>query len=200
MNAGNILRAIVYAGVAGPSNNFAAVIAAGAIPALVHLLGPGHQRYVQGVAAGTLYYISFANRYTPAELYCVYAQAVFDAGAIPPLVAILLSVPVGDVYGVLGSAALNLQSVSFCHAQDVFNAGAVPALMALLQPGFEINDQIFVAEAVGSLAANSAAARSAFIAAGAMPILETLGRLTLEGSYFRQALFVLTYGGYPLRR
>ncbi|KAG1676327.1 hypothetical protein FOA52_001122 [Chlamydomonas sp. UWO 241] len=161
------------------AQNQHAIVAAGAIPALVQLL-QGLEG-VQDAAAGALR--SLAENNTQNQ------TTIAAAGAIPALVQLLQDV---DPESEPGRAAFALGCLADHHAKNqtaIVAAGAFPALIDLLDPNLvptrcSFADDVFAATvALGNLAANHPQNQTAIAAAGAIPALVGLPGLHWDVSH-----------------
>jgi hypothetical protein len=109
-----------------------AIAAAGAIPPLVHLLGPSSAAGAQAEAAYALKFLNFS-----AADKTALAAACVGAGAVFPLVQLLASDMLADIVKEAASVALLSLIVGGNSetATTIVAAGAIPALVELLQPG-----------------------------------------------------------------
>ncbi|KAG1656678.1 hypothetical protein FOA52_016022 [Chlamydomonas sp. UWO 241] len=136
------------------------IVAAGAIPALVHLLGHGSPAEVQESAAevlGTL--ADYAGN--------TIAVAIADAGAIPLLVQLLGPDSPDVVHETTALMTLAANSVA------IAAAGAIPSLVRLLGPGSSAMAQQGAVGALGNLSSNAENA-ALIVAAGAIPAVVRL--------------------------
>ncbi|KAG1665997.1 hypothetical protein FOA52_010095 [Chlamydomonas sp. UWO 241] len=132
---------------------------------LVHELRPDMPPRVQ--AAGALGHMA---TYAPRK------TTIPAAGAIPPLVQLLLAPDSSDE--VLAAAAGALRNLAANHAQNkivIARAGAIPPQVHLLGPDFSEDMQQVAAGALGSLAHGNANNKSAIAAAGAIPLVILVG-------------------------
>ncbi|KAG1671370.1 hypothetical protein FOA52_002980 [Chlamydomonas sp. UWO 241] len=145
--------------------NWAAIVAAGAIPMLVQLLRPGasHGDDLQMNAIAALSQLAQS-----AEL----AAPIAAAGAIPLLVQLMRP---GSAVGSQHNAAAALIPLSITPANKVAiaAAGAIPLLVRLLRPGAPPNVQLNAMSTLTNLAANSANVL-AIVDAGAIPAIVQL--------------------------
>jgi len=147
---------------------------AGAVPALVRLIGPGYSVIMQETAAGVL-----VNLARVASI----AVNIAGAGAIPPLVQLLLRSDGTALMRQWGASALsNLtrldrgMSVTDIAVTDIaVIAGAIPALVHLLGPDCTALMQGPAATSLGNLARRDGVV-DAIVAAGAIPALARLSR------------------------
>jgi hypothetical protein len=121
-------------------NSLAAIVAAGAVPSLVQLLGPGSSAEVQALAARALTSLAWDDDIV---------VTIIAAGAIPPLVQLL---------GHGSSALTQQQAVRVLrnlarHQPAVLFTAAIPSLVQLLGPGSSFDMCIDAADWYASLRA-----------------------------------------------
>jgi len=97
-----------------------------------------------------------------------------EAGAIPPLIAMLAGGPESEAAGVAAEALGNLVNRNVANRAAVEKAGAIPPLVAMLSGGPESEPVADAARALRSLAESNEAARAAIVEAGAIPPLVAL--------------------------
>ena len=145
-------------------DNEAELVAAGAIPLLVALLGPKRTATVREAAAGALMNL-ITNADSTAKLVA--------AGGIPPLVALLgaKGMQVAAAESVQEAAADTLRRIAFGSDNQVkvAAAGAIPRLVALLGTKRTAAVQEAAAGALWSLAHNNAGNMVKISTAGATP-------------------------------
>jgi hypothetical protein len=136
----------------------AAIAAAGAIPAVVKLLGTGSSAEVHQYAAGALMDLS-AN----TDIAATIAQA----GAIPRLVQLgpAHALAQAEAAGALAGLAQNPD-----RAATIAAAGAIPLLVQMIGPGASADTQFNAAKMLGNLAVNAGSGLN-IVAAGAIPAL-----------------------------
>jgi hypothetical protein len=144
----------------------ALILAAGAIPLLVHLLQHDSPARVQVAASGALCsFVHCGEQYTHAALTA--------ADALPRLVELLAS-STTDVQERAAYTLLNLAGNVKTHAAMI-SAGAIPRMVELLgEPGSTAHAQRAVAEALRNLTVGSDAQARAISDAGAIPRLVKL--------------------------
>ena len=127
---------------------------------------------MQSGAADVLFSVAYKNN-----------QAIVDAGAVPPLVALLGPEYSAAVHGSAANTLANLASPENAVSQawsTVIAAGAIPLLVELLRPGHEWDDHLAAAKALASIAGVNnintwhPGARDLVVAAGAIPLLTSL--------------------------
>jgi hypothetical protein len=139
------------------------VAAAGAIPALIHLLGSGSSDALQESAAAAL---------TNLSTYADVAATMAAAAAIPAFVGMLLQPnPTVEVRVCAASALANLTRGDNCASA----AGAIPRLVQMLGQDSTALMQERAAAALGNLSRSGDNVR-AVVAAGAIPALTRLAR------------------------
>jgi hypothetical protein len=137
----------------------AAIVAVGAIPLLVPLLGPGSPAEVQRDAAYILWRLSLMSENV---------VTIAAAGAIPLLVQLLKT----GTTAVLQDAALTLSNlaVNDDYLVTIASYGAIPHLVQLMAPSSPVLLQVFAVRAIYALARHSGNA-VIIAAAGAIPLL-----------------------------
>jgi hypothetical protein len=101
-----------------------AIVAVGAIPLLVHLLGPGSSAKVQRDAARTLVLLARDDES---------GIGIAAAGAIPPLVRLLGPASSAEVQQYAASA-LSFIALNSDNVVTIASAGAIPLLVQMLGP------------------------------------------------------------------
>jgi hypothetical protein len=144
----------------GDSDSLVAIAAAGAIPQLVQLLGPGSTHDLQQGAAAALTNLGYQNDVNKA--------AIASAGAIPPLVQLRSGSP-ADVQEAAVRALVSL-SYHDDNAVTIAASGAIPSLVQLLT-GSPAGVQEMAAGLLGELARNNAEKGVVIANAGAIPPL-----------------------------
>lgn len=141
----------------------AKIIAAGAIPPLVALMGAQSTEWVVMLVAGALQNLSTNNAGNTTK--------IINAGAISPLVALLSALRPAAVQEKAAGALQNLACNNASNQLIIVAAGAIPPLVALL--GGRQSTAAARVQAVGALqnlSSNNNADREAeIIAAGAIP-------------------------------
>ncbi|KAG1676481.1 hypothetical protein FOA52_002301 [Chlamydomonas sp. UWO 241] len=158
------VRAVVRITLEGHLEAQDAIAAAGAIPALVQLLGPDSTAGVQASATLALCLLATDHAQNQAAIGSA-------AGAIPALVKLLAPNMPAEVRR---HALLALCNLAANHAQNqavMAAAGAIPILVQLLGPESLSDVQAIAARTLGSLAFNHA---QNLAAAGAVPALVQL--------------------------
>jgi hypothetical protein len=144
-------------------------LAAGAVPSLVYLLGPGHPADVQMQAAMVLSLL--------ATEQAGGAFIIAASGAIPPLVQLLGPGSTSDLQKYAASALFVLA------ANNIPGVAAIPSLVQLLGgPASTAGVQQFAAQALVCLALMAADNKEAIAAAGAIPPLVHLLGLRSTGA------------------
>jgi hypothetical protein len=126
------------------------IAATGAIPRLVQLLGPGVPPAVQYGSAAVL-----MNLAAIADL----RETIADAGAIPPLVRLLVGDRAEPAAGALANLCGTPMNVDIQAA--IAAAGAIPRLVQLMLPGTPADTRVAAATALRKLRHNNAANQAA---------------------------------------
>ncbi|KAG1666574.1 hypothetical protein FOA52_000541 [Chlamydomonas sp. UWO 241] len=161
------LAAHALAALAENDHIHSAISAAGAIPALVKLLGPESSADVQIAAAGALHNLA-------DNLDAQHHSAITAAGAILALVRLLGPDVLAHVQEAVVDALCHL---AFNHAQNqdvIATAGAIPVLVKLLGPESSAYMHTGAALALENLAFCHAQNQAAIVTAGAIPVLVQL--------------------------
>ncbi|KAG1680185.1 hypothetical protein FOA52_000298 [Chlamydomonas sp. UWO 241] len=158
-------------------------VSAGAIPAVVRLLGPESTADMQSAAANVLQILASGHGDQVQT-------AIAVAGAIPDLVWLLEPRSCADVQE---AAARALSELAFSHTQNqaaIAAAGAIPALVRLLGPVSSTHVQVAAARALFHLAADLN--KDAITATGVVPVLVRLLRPGSSGVMQTLAAAVLS--------
>ena len=145
----------------------AAMLEAGCAQHLALLLGDTQPLETRGVAARVCKTLVMPVASEAAR------DALVEAGALPPLLALLREDATSDAVEYAASALANLTCNAEPRKAAIFEAGAVPALVALLEAGAESNAAYRAAIALANLA-TSETRRAAIVEAGAVPRLVAL--------------------------
>jgi hypothetical protein len=138
----------------------AAIVAVGAIPVLVPLLGPGSPAELQQDAAFVLWLLSEISENV---------ATIAAAGAIPLLVQLLK--PGSPAYVQAKAAALLMHiAVDDNCVVTIASAGAIPHLVRLMAPSSPVLVQVSAVSAISALARHAGNA-AIIAAAGAIPLL-----------------------------
>jgi hypothetical protein len=139
----------------------AAIVAVGAIPLLVPLLGPGSPAEVQQGATFILWCVSLISENV--------VVTIADAGAIPLLLQLLKPGSPADVQDNASRALANLAAIED-HAVTIASAGAIPLLVQMMAPSSPVMVQVASVRAIYTLARHAGNAASIAVS-GAIPLL-----------------------------
>ena len=148
------------------------ILAAGALPPLVALLGTRSTAAVQEVAAGAIFFLAYDN----AENIIKIAAA----GSIPPLVTLLGSRSTEAVQAAAAGALWHL-SVNADNKIMIAAAGAIPPLVALLSSEITTAGRIATVRALRNLVANGDIRVKAVDAGAISPMVALLSVQSTEG-------------------
>jgi hypothetical protein len=137
----------------------AAIVAVGAIPLLVPLLGPGSPSEVQQDAAFVLGRLSEISENV---------VTLASAGAIPLLVQLLMPGSTADVQEIAARTLANIACDDY--VVTIASAGAIPLMIQLMTPSSPVMVQVSTVFALSALARHAGNAAS-IAAAGAIPLL-----------------------------
>jgi hypothetical protein len=126
------------------------VIATGVMPRLVQLLGPGSASEEREAAIGALRNLAAVGKDGPGSQ--IYA-AIIAAGAISPLVQLLVRDSPEGVQVAAAGLLTKLAASNARHRLAIVDAGAIPRLERLVQRGTGASDSVqsAVCSALGAL-------------------------------------------------
>ncbi|KAG1678302.1 hypothetical protein FOA52_013923 [Chlamydomonas sp. UWO 241] len=155
------------------AQNQATIAAAGAIPRLVKLLGPGSTDRMHEAAAAALCNLALNN----SENKVTIGRAIATAGAIPLLVKLVEPGTPAEVQKIAMVALRSLVAADDAQTQAaVIAAGVIPRMVKLLKPGCAAEDQqaaidVLVDMATVGTVVPGSQIHAAILASGAVPPL-----------------------------